>query len=103
MGVDFRDVTDHDDGPTVWDPVHPDVNVNSCSLVRINDPPRCRQIIVVAAINVVPAIKVCTCGHFELVPEFVSAVIGGDAPVVRAVDEIRWQMGNSASWHWVGL
>ncbi len=93
MCVDFRDVTDHDDGLTVRDPVHLDVNINSCSLFRKNDPARRRQMIVVAAVNVVPAIKLCTRGSFELVPEFVSAVIGWDAPVVRAVDEIWWQLG----------
>ena len=93
MGVDFRDVSDHDDGLTVRDPVHPDVNINSCSLVRINDPARCRQMIVMTAINVVPAIKLRTRGSFGLVSEFVSAVIGRDAPVVRAVDVIWWQLG----------
>jgi hypothetical protein len=84
---------DHDNGLTVWDLVHPDVNINSCSLVRINDPARRRQMIVVGAVNVVPEIKLRTRGSFELVPEFVSMVIGGDAPVVRAVDEIWWQLG----------
>jgi hypothetical protein len=92
-GVDFCDVTDHDNGLTVWDPVHPDVNINSCSLVRINDPARRWQTIAVAAVHVVPAIKLRTRGSFALVPEFVSAVISRDAPVVRAVDEIWWQLG----------
>ncbi len=45
----------------------------------------------VASANVVPAIKLCTVGSFEFVPEFVSAVVGRDGPKVNARNEIRWQ------------
>ena len=78
MGIDFCDIPDHDDGLTVRDSVHPNVKINSCSLVRINDPARRRQMNVVAPINVVPAIKLRTRGSFELVLEFLSVVINGN-------------------------
>jgi hypothetical protein len=89
--INLGDVPDHDDGLTVREPFDNNININEVRIVRINDPDRRGQIVVVAAVNVVPAIKLCTAGSFEFVPEFVSAVIGRDGPKVNASNEIRWQ------------
>ena len=60
MRINLGVVPDRDDGLTVREPIDNNVNINEVRIVRINDPDRRGQIVVVAAINVVPAIKLCT-------------------------------------------
>ena len=90
MPVHLRDIPDHDNRLTTLDA---DVDVNKGSLICINDIARPGQIVVVAGVDVVPAIQLRTVGRPEFVPELVSAVVGGDSPVVNAVDNIWRQHG----------
>ena len=93
MRINLRDITDHDNGLTIRNANYANVNVDEVGLVRVDDPAGVRNIIVVAAINVVPAIKLCTTRCLKLVPEFVSPVVRGDVPTVNASNEIWWQPG----------
>ncbi len=63
MRINRCDIPDRDDGLTVRDDNN--VNINGVKIVQINDPDRLGQIVVVAAVNIVPAIKLCTVGGFD--------------------------------------
>ena len=88
--TDLRYVPDGHDRLTVWNSIDANVNINEVSFFWIDDPARLLQIVVVAAVNVMPAIKLRTTRISEFVAEFMSAVVSRDSPQVNASDEIWW-------------